>query len=479
MSWDKTLHLIYTNPYKVLYRRIVGMTDSPDKKMSRRSYLKYIGAGAVVVAAAGGAYYLTRPPPPKTVPLHFFTGESDPDSIKAWQSIYNEYLKTHPNVAVTDEYVAWEEEDPRIINLVSAGTPPSIWYCGDAVAAEPTVRGWIDQDAVGEVVAAAGIPEQNRRKYQGKDFIAPFMYEIVYMWYRTDVFEKYGVQAPKTWKDLLDVCETIDNPTGMRANAIVCGAIEASMEYSAPFWWGNGVRFMDYKDGDWQVTLDEEPYMSRAVETLEYLYELHKYSAAAPDWSYSELLDAFSTEKVAITYYIGARVLNVVIDRNPAIEFKMAPFQIPCPRENVTLGGIQGYTLFKQKDPEVTAAAKDLTEYMLTPAGVMPFLLSVPYHEIPADPKIYEDPTYLANPRISNHKDIIPFLKEMTAICRNWTTVLGPDKPLNPYLYNLCSEGNRLGAMQEKRVAGQESETIVKNAAQEMRDQLAELKIET
>jgi len=449
----------------------------PDKKMSRRSYLKYAGAGAVVLAGAAAAYYLGRPPTPKTVNLHFFTGESDPPSIEAWQSIYKAYEKIHPEISVTDEYVAWEEEDPRIVNLVSAGTPPAIWYTGDAVAAEPTVRGWIDQDAVGEVVSAAGIPEQNRRKYQGKDFIAPFMYEIVYMWYRKDVFEKYGVQVPTTWKELLGVCETIDTP-GMRANAFVAGAIEASMEYSSPFWWGNGVRFMDYINGDWQVTLDEEPYMSRAVETLEFFNELHKYSGASSDWSYSELLDAFSTEKVAMTYYIGARVLNVVIERNPAIEYKIAPFQIPCPREQVTLGGIQGYTLFKQKDPEVTDAAKGLAEYMLAPAGVMPFLLSVPYHEIPADPKIYEDPTYLANPIIAHHADLIPFLKEMTAICRNWTTVLGPDKPLNPFLYRLCSDGNRLGAMQEQRVAGQESETIVRNAAQAMREQLAELKIE-
>lgn len=54
-------------------------------------------------------------------------------------------------------------------------------------------------------------------KYQGELYGIPSTGETSIMFYRKDIFEEKGVEVPKTFDELWDVCEAIDDPAGTRA----------------------------------------------------------------------------------------------------------------------------------------------------------------------------------------------------------------------------------------------------------------------
>ncbi len=54
-------------------------------------------------------------------------------------------------------------------------------------------------------------------KYDGELFGIPSTGETSIMFYRKDIFEEKGVEVPKTFEELWDVCERIDDPNGTRA----------------------------------------------------------------------------------------------------------------------------------------------------------------------------------------------------------------------------------------------------------------------
>jgi len=464
--------------------------------VNRRDYLRTVGTfivGAAVGAAAGiGGYEMLRPKPspsPTAIPTptmrtftpHFLSGESDPDSISAWQKIFQGYTNAHPNVLVKDEYVTWEEGLSRAMTLAAAGTPVDIWYQSAGGITEPAREGLIDFESNTEVADAMNIPAAARPKYQGKDLAAGNIAgNIEYFWYRTDVFEKNGLDPydfPTTWNGLLDVCAQIDSPD-MRAIGLITGATFAGAEYNVEFFWGNGVKFMDTKgDDEFYVSLDETPNKEKAVETIEFLVELSQYSPPAIDWNYGELLDAFATEKVAIEYYIGARMLNVTIQRNPPVEEVMHFAPTPKPEIQCAMGEVQGYTMFKKDDPELVEVTKDLIKYLLRPESVVPFLHAVPLHDFPVTEEVWESDVYLDNPIIQRHLDLKDFLKDYIKVMRSIANPHGFDKPLNPYWNAVVYGPHRPNTILEKVIyEGADPETAIEDEAEKMRADFEEVK---
>lgn len=45
--------------------------------------------------------------------------------------------------------------------------------------------------------------------YEGKPYFVPVTFQWNPIWYRTDVFEMLGLVPPKTWEELLEICETL------------------------------------------------------------------------------------------------------------------------------------------------------------------------------------------------------------------------------------------------------------------------------
>lgn len=84
----------------------------------------------------------------------------------------------------------------------------------------------------------------------GKQWGIPYTYYQVGVYYRKDIFEKYGLSAPKTWQDLLKVSATL------KSNNVEPIAIGTKFLWPAAAWFDyidlrlNGLKFhMDLMDG--------------------------------------------------------------------------------------------------------------------------------------------------------------------------------------------------------------------------------------
>jgi len=81
----------------------------------------------------------------------------------------------------------------------------------------------------------------------------------------------------------------------------------------------NDVHWFEWNAGkkEYEVSLDKGNQKKRAVETLDYLNELHKNSPEASTYNWGELMSTYFTEKAASSYYVGSRLLDQTIANNP------------------------------------------------------------------------------------------------------------------------------------------------------------------
>jgi hypothetical protein len=83
----------------------------------------------------------------------------------------------------------------------------------------------------------------------------------------------------------------------------------------------NDVHWFKWDAGkkDYEVVLDQGDQKKRAIETLDYLHELHKFSPEASTYNWAELMSTYVAEKAATSWYVGARLLEQVNANNARI----------------------------------------------------------------------------------------------------------------------------------------------------------------
>ena len=129
-----------------------------------------------------------------------------------------EYEKTHPNVKITvwGNPRVWEQLRPRFIK----GNPPDLSWPGWGMdywglVAEGKVLPmdkYLQTKAYGQDkkwIDTFDVRLLNKGKYQGHYYIMPFNQNVFGWWYNVDMFKQHGWQPPKTYDELLVLCEKI------------------------------------------------------------------------------------------------------------------------------------------------------------------------------------------------------------------------------------------------------------------------------
>ncbi|WP_171115617.1 MULTISPECIES: extracellular solute-binding protein [Streptomyces] len=129
-------------------------------------------------------------------------------------------------------------------------------------------------------------------KYEGKTYGVPFVTDTLALVYNKDLFEKAGVEVPKTWDDLKKAAATIKDKTGVDG---YWGSTQAY--YAQTFLHGEGT---DTVDADAKKITVKSPEAKKAYETWLSLFDgkgLHKADTTAD--AYAHIQDAFVNGKVA------------------------------------------------------------------------------------------------------------------------------------------------------------------------------------
>ena len=99
---------------------------------------------------------------------------------------------------------------------------------------------------VGDVIKATGGTADNLRLvYKGADRSIPTSQQFVYGWYRKDLFQAKGLEAPKSWEDYLKVAKALNNPPTMygcivpsaeKTSAFTLPAMPSSLRWKSSIW---------------------------------------------------------------------------------------------------------------------------------------------------------------------------------------------------------------------------------------------------
>jgi len=267
--------------------------------------------------------------------------DGDVDKLTVWimegtnpdASAYYEELKTafqkETGVELEVQEVPWADAYDKFQTAIAGGTGPDVAEVGTTWTPEFAEAGalvdltdrvqeaGLESDLVPGLVEAGTVDD----KLYGMPWYAGVRSVI----YRTDVFEKAGVEPPTSWDEIVTVGAKIkqSNP------GMTVFPIPGDSEYGLdPFIWGAGGEIA-VEDGDsWKAAVDS-PEAQEGIGFYTGLATEHDFSTpAAATWDEADLSDAFTKGNVAMMIS-GSWTPDALVEANPELKGKIGAFPIP------------------------------------------------------------------------------------------------------------------------------------------------------
>ena len=303
----------------------------------------------------------------------------------------------------------------------------------------------------------------------GADRSIPTSQQFTYCWYRSDLYEQNGLKPAKNWEEYLQIAEKLNDPPRMYGCIIPSAEMGASHILLELAFRTNDVHWFKYDSTakKYVVELDQGQNKKLAVETLDYLHELHQFSPEASTYNWAELMSTYVSEKVANSYYVGARLLDRVMANNARIADVTKATAFPARKTDNYYLSIQGFHIHNNSNVD---AAKQYCKFFLGHPDYIKWLHSVPLHIIPASRKVLHSARYQDNPVIQKRMDVLNFIDSIWGKGVPGYYWDGP--VLNPLtgLYQNANLGGWMLAM--RNIKKVKSAEIIDQAAENIRKKL-------
>lgn len=248
-----------------------------------------------------------------------------PEEIRAVQNFIREFQKIYPEIEV--RIIHTSSYNDKLKTMFAGGDAPDVFYMGSE-----HFPGYVARDTLLDITDfIKNDPETNLPPFSIKDYfketLQPFMYKGRYygipkdfttmvLYYNKDLFDAAGVKYPArswTWDDFKRAAQALTRDTNGDEITDQFGFVfESWLGY-----WISWIRQNDgkvYDESTGKYVIGREPYLSRNVETFQYIYDLmYKYHCAPTlqetrDMEASQLLE---TGKVAMATYGRWRTLEM------------------------------------------------------------------------------------------------------------------------------------------------------------------------
>lgn len=393
--------------------------------LSRRSVLKAAGALAGGAMASGLAAPAVHAQGGKT--LRFLNTETSIDSIRALRVAAAEYEKLTGTKVVIDS-VPLDGAFTKVTTSLRGGTPYDI-------ATFAFVGHVLILASEGHLMALNELTDQHKWgpnilfPIDGKVYWYPYDYNLAWVYYRKDLYEKNGLSVPKTWDQFLANAQKL-NGDGRAGSLFPIGSNGATNWLSPGFMWAEGVKIFNDK---WDIVFDSADIGPKVAKYLDFFGELYKtMPAGSSQASFGEVLAAFSGDKVAHTAYAGR--LIETLERNApklADQYGIMPYMNSNGTAQAVNHGYDGWVVLKTpQSDEAMKFMKWFTEHQF-----INFLHTAPLHFQPPRLDVYDDPRWRAHPLIEKHSAAVEemrrFLTDKNIILTSIDTQ-GPYPSLKP-----------------------------------------------
>jgi len=391
--------------------------------VSRRAVLK--GVGVASVAAGLPLPFVRGAFAQETVTLRWWSPQSAPAQLQAYQAQIAEFEAANPGVKVAFEPTSDEGYPAQFAAAFAAKQLPHVVTHLPSFAVQTYyAQGLVEP--FDDVIQAIG-PE---KYYPGANDVyktADGKYcgtgigntAADMLWIRRDLMEKAGVaKIPETWDEL-------------RAAA---SKMQGGGVYGAPLPYGLNsmtsliiVGFIHRAGGqvftpDLEVAINSE----EAARALDFYKSMREFCPpGATNYSWGESLTAFVSGATATGIYAG-RVLKNVNDQNPGIADQVTCALYPRISTEVKPWTFNDFpSVFIPKGVDNIDKAKAFAAFLFQPPGYIRQLHGAPGHVLPVLRTIAESPEYLADPIIQKYPDEVKLMAEAAAAGHN----LGYESP--------------------------------------------------
>ncbi|PKF80705.1 sugar ABC transporter substrate-binding protein [Vibrio sp. vnigr-6D03] len=259
---------------------------------------------------------------------------SDAAPKKAWDEVVARFQKVNPDVEVKYNLYDHESYKTTIRNWLVTSPPDVVfWFAGNRMKTFVD-RGLLED--VSDLWAQNGMNEDfssaaPAMSVNGKKYGVPYTYYQWGVYYRKDLFEKFGISEPKTWDDLKSAAAKL------KANDVAPFAIGTKYLWTAAGWFDylnlrtNGLDFhIQLMDGKVPYTDERvKKTFAKWAELVEPGYFLENHAS----YSWQEAQPFLYNGKAAM-YLIG----NFITPNfPPEMDGKMGFFQFPVIDSSVGL----------------------------------------------------------------------------------------------------------------------------------------------
>jgi multiple sugar transport system substrate-binding protein len=175
-----------------------------------------IVALALVLAACAPSEEGVDEPAVEMTIIEFWTTDNEEERVDLYEEVAVRYMEANSNVEIRIVPIEEGGVSQRISTAVAANRLPAIVRMGVERVAAFAADGLLDEDAAVAVIQAVGEDDFRAgplamvtNPATGKYSAVPFDGWIQAIWYRQDVFDDLGLNAPVAWDDIEAACETL------------------------------------------------------------------------------------------------------------------------------------------------------------------------------------------------------------------------------------------------------------------------------
>jgi len=347
----------------------------------------------------------------KTV-VEFWTTDNEEDRVNVYEAVAAGFMAEHPEIEVRIVPIDEASISQRIATALAANRLPDIVRMGIERVATFAADEILDEDAAEAVIASIGEDDFRDGPLAmvvdpgtGKYAAVPFDGWIQAIWYRDDVFQEAGLNAPVSWDDINAACDSLPG-TGNLLYALALGT-DPGQNYPHQVFEQVAISNDAWPfDADGNVSMDT-PEM---VAALKFYSELQRCAMPGPQY-WRGAREAYELDQSGMLFY-STYIMDDLVDGSGmegggSVEIAVADLalntgfasQMVGPNGSASYGQLVTLGIMQGAKPE----AQLVVEYFLT-EGYIDVLALAPFGKVPVLESAVDEWSELS-PYFANYSD--------------------------------------------------------------------------
>ncbi|MFO7740936.1 MAG: extracellular solute-binding protein [Anaerolineae bacterium] len=351
-------------------------------------------------------------PGEKTV-VEFWTTDNEEDRVNTYEAVAQRFMDENPEIDVRIVPIEEAGVSQRIATAMAANRLPDIIRMGVERVAALAADGILDEDAATAVIESLG--EDNFRAgplqmvtnpATGKYAAIPYDGWIQAIWYREDMFDEAGLDAPISWDDIEAACDELPG-TGNLLYALTLGT-DPGQNYPHQVFEQVAISNDAWPfDEEGNVTMNT-PEM---IGALEFYAGLQRCAMPGPQY-WRGAREAYELDQAGMLFY-STYIMDDLVEgsgteegdtieiavEDLALKTGFAPM-MEGPNGAASYGQLVAVGIMQGADPE----AQQVAEWFLTGQNYVDILALAPFGKVPVLQGAVDDWKELS-PYFANYSD--------------------------------------------------------------------------